>query len=280
MIEFIGKFHPLLVHLPIGFLVLLGAFELLALRSKLPQFTDASRVVVALTFPVTLASVVCGWLLAGSGDYEGSNLFWHRWLGTALGLATLLLLGLHWCGLFRLYRWALWPTLALLVVASHFGGSLTHGSDFLAWPKKKRVAGNPSAADNIAAQVVYPNAILPIFNKYCASCHGPDKVKGGLRLDTLEHLRKGGDSGSPIEPPGATQSLLGKRVSLPLEDEDHMPPDGKPQLTKHHLAIINWWLDAGAPIDKTFQDLNPPPEILKAFQAIVEATATQRSPSE
>lgn len=270
MIEFIGKFHPLLVHLPIGFLVMLGVFELLALRSKKPQFTDAARVVLALTFPVTLASILCGWLLAGSGEYEGSNLFWHRWLGVALGAATLVLLALHWCGLFRLYRWALWPTLALLVVASHLGGSLTHGSDFLAWPSKK-VAKSPG---DLTTQTVHAAAIQPIFDQYCVSCHGPDKSKGGLKLHTIAELLKGGDSGSVIEPTGAKESLLGKRLALPMDDEEHMPPDGKPQLPPDHLAILNWWLDTGAPTDKKLQELMPSPEIRKALESIAGAPAS------
>lgn len=268
MIEFIGKFHPLLVHLPIGFLVVLGAFAVLPQRSQRSDLTGASRVVLVLTVPATVASIVCGWLLADGGDYEGSNLFWHRWLGVGLGVATLLLLGLHWAGMFRLYRWGLIGTLALLVVASHFGGSLTHGSDFLAWPKKKS-PGNPSVSGNIAALPVYPTAIQPIFDKHCVSCHGPDKSKGGLKLDTVENLLEGGDNDSPIDPPGATQSLLGQRLALPLDDEDHMPPDGKPQLSANQLLILNWWLDAGAPVDKTIQELNPTPEILTAIQSVL-----------
>src|SRR5215510_697510 len=127
MIEFIGKFHPLFVHLPIGFLVLLGIFEMLAVRSPKQHLTESSRVVLVLTFPITLASIITGWLLAGNGGYEGNNIFWHRWLGTSLGIVTGLLLALHWSGLYRLYRWGLIGALALLATASHLGGSLTHG---------------------------------------------------------------------------------------------------------------------------------------------------------
>jgi len=271
MTEFIGKFHPLFVHLPIGFLALLGIFEMLAVRSPKQHLTESSRVVLMLTFPISVASIITGWLLASGGDYEGSNVFWHRWLGTTLGVATGLLLGLHWCGLFRWYRWALIGTLALLAVSSHLGGSLTHGSDFLSWPAATPPRSKPRAIGEISAQPVYATAIQPIFHHYCASCHGPEKSKGGLRLDTLEHLAKGGDSGSPINPTGATESLLGKRLALPLENEDHMPPDGKPQLSKDQLAVLNWWLDSGAPTDKTIQDLNPTPETLKAIQTVVNS---------
>jgi len=275
MIEFIGKFHPLLVHLPIGFLVVLGVFELLALRSRKPPFTDAVRVVLALAVPVTLASILCGWLLAGSGEYEGSNLFWHRWLGVALGGATFVLLALHWCGLFRLYRWMLWPTLALLVVASHFGGSLTHGSDYLTWPASKPAASHADFSGGNAAQPAFAAVIQPIFNQRCVSCHGPDKTKGKLRLDSREHFLKGGEDGSLIDPPGAKDSLIGKRLALPVDDDDHMPPDGKPQLSPEQLAVIYWWLDAGAPMDKAIQNLSPTPEILKAMESLAGARASE-----
>ena len=277
MIEFIGKFHPLFVHLPIGFLVLLGIFEALAARSPKQHLTESSRVVLVLTFPITIASIITGWLLANAGDYEGSNVFWHRWLGTGLGVATGLLLGLHWTGLYRLYRWGLIGTLALLVIASHLGGSLTHGSDFLSWPAPALSRNKPAFTGDLSSQPVYAAAIEPIFDKYCVSCHGPEKSKGGLRMDTLEHFTKGGDSGSPISPPGATESLMGKRLALPLDDDEHMPPDGKPQLSTNHLAIINWWLNAGAPTDKVIRELNPTPEILKALQAPA-SSSTQDAP--
>ena len=269
MIEFIGKFHPLFVHLPIGFLVLLGIFEMLSIRSPKQHLTESSRVVLVLTFPITVTSIITGWLLANGGDYEGSNVFWHRWLGSALGIATGLLLGLHWMGLFRWYRWGLIVTLALLATASHLGGSLTHGSDFLSWPAASLSRKKPAA--DLSTQPIHAAAIQPIFDKYCVSCHGPEKSKGGLRMDTMEHLKKGGDSGSLFDPPGAVESLLGKRLALPLEDEEHMPPEGKPQLSTNQLAVIHWWLQSGAPTDKKIQELSPTPDILKAIQTSINS---------
>ena len=267
MSEFIGRLHPLLVHLPIGFLVLLGIFEVLARRPRGQNLAAAIRVILILTLPVSLASIVCGWLLADSGDYDGGSLFWHRWLGTGLGVACAGLLALHWRGQVRIYRWALAVTLGLLVAASHFGASLTHGNDFLSWPKAKLSGSQAGMTGDLATQLFHAAVIQPIFKQSCVNCHGPNKSKGGLRLDTAANLLTGGDSGSPIEPPGATQSLLGKRLALPLEVEEHMPPDGKRQLSANELTLVRWWLDAGAPTDKTVQELNPPPQILKILGA-------------
>jgi uncharacterized membrane protein/mono/diheme cytochrome c family protein len=262
MSEFIGRLHPLLVHLPIGFLVLLGIFEVLTRWPRWQNLVAAIRVILILTLPISLASIICGWLLASSGDYDGKTLLWHRWLGTSLGVACAALLALHWRGQVRTYRWALAGTLGLVVVVSHFGATLTHGSDFLSWPKDKSAAHPPGITGDLATQVFYAAVIEPIFKQSCVNCHGPDKAKGKLRLDTAAHLLTGGDSGSPIEPAGATRSLLGKRLALPLEVEEHMPPDGKRQLTANELTLVRWWLDAGAPTDKTVRELNPPPQIL------------------
>lgn len=280
MSEFIGRLHPLLVHLPIGFLVLLGIFEVLARRPRGQNLEPAIRAILILTLPVSLASIGCGWLLADSGDYDGQLLFWHRWLGTGLGVAGAGLLALHWCGQLRIYRWILAGTLGLLIAASHFGGSLTHGKDFLSWPKAKSAAGPSGITGDLATQQFYATVIEPIFKQTCVNCHGPNKAKAKLRLDTAANLLAGGDSGSPIDPPGATQSLLGKRLALPLEVEEHMPPDGKRQLTANELALVNWWLDAGAPTDKTVQELNPPPPILQILVSTIKKSGPEPAQSE
>lgn len=275
MSEFIGRLHPLLVHLPIGFLVLLGIFEVLARWPRGQNLGPAIRVILILTLPVSLLSIVCGWLLADSGDYDGQSLFWHRWLGIGLGVACSGLLALHWRGQLQIYRWALIGTLGLLVATSHFGGSLTHGKDFLSWPKAKSAARQAGTTGDMGPEVFYEAAIQPIFNQACVNCHGANKSKGGLRLDTAGSMRAGGDSGSPIEPPGATQSLMGKRLALPLEEEEHMPPDGKRQLTANELTLFNWWLDAGAPTDKTVKELNPPPQIMQIIGATTKTPVSE-----
>jgi len=278
MIEFLGKFHPLLVHLPIGFLLLLAALEWLVLRPGWKELATANRVILLLTIPPTLASVICGWLLATRDDYDANALFWHRWLGTGMAVAVIALWVLRQRGWMTAYRRSLVATLVLLAVASHFGGSLTHGSDYLAWPKARATQAAPLTEAELLAKPIYATIVQPTFDQYCVSCHGADKSKGGLRLDSAPHVLKGGDSGSPLDPPGAESSLLGKRLNLPVDDEDHMPPDGKPQLSAAQLTVLKWWLDSGAKTDATpLRALKPTPEILREIQSAMLTPSSARA---
>ena len=80
-------------------------------------------------------------------------------------------------------------------------------------------------------------------------------------------MLKGGQSGPVIVPGQAAQSELLRRVRLPLDDQDHMPPEGKPQPAPEDLALLEWWVEAGAPGDKRVDQLNPPSPILRLLQA-------------
>ena len=73
----------------------------------------------------------------------------------------------------------------------------------------------------------------------------------------------GGDDGKVVVPGDTAHSDLPRRIQLPLDEDDHMPPDGKPQLTADEIALLKWWIDAGAPEKKMLAELQPPAEILK-----------------
>ncbi len=83
----------------------------------------------------------------------------------------------------------------------------------------------------LLSQPVFSAAVLPVFENSCVSCHGPEKSKGDLRVDSFAALSKGGENGPVVVPGKPADSKLMKRLLLPLEDEEHMPPEGKPQLT-------------------------------------------------
>lgn len=265
MIEWLGRFHPLLVHLPIGFIVLLAILEWLALRPQWKELNAATRVILALNIPASVASVVCGWLLALDGSYESGALFWHRWLGTGVAVACLILWMLRQRGWQSGYRRSVWATVVLLAIASHFGGSLTHGDSFLSWPKQKTSVEENGQVDR-TTQPVYSAVVQPIMDKYCVQCHGPKKTKGKLQLDTFENLSKGGDSGEVVVRGDSEKSLLIKRLLLPVDTDEHMPPEAKPQPTQNEVELLRWWIDSGAAMNKTAAELKAPETILRLLK--------------
>jgi mono/diheme cytochrome c family protein len=85
-----------------------------------------------------------------------------------------------------------------------------------------------------------------ILAKNCYSCHGPDKQKNGLRLDTQKDALFGGDSGEPAFVAGKSdESVLFARITT--SDPKERMPAGKPALSSAEIEIIKEWIDAGAP---------------------------------
>jgi hypothetical protein len=97
--------------------------------------------------------------------------------------------------------------------------------------------------------IYYSDIIEPILRSRCYSCHSASKQKGGLRLDRPELISKGGKHGEIIDVALADSSEILKRLMLPLEDEHHMPPNEKPQLSSAEIALIQSWLEEGASFD-------------------------------
>ena len=106
----------------------------------------------------------------------------------------------------------------------------------------------PPASDK--SGVTYAVDIKPIFEKSCIKCHGAEKQKGKLRLDSLAAAVKGGEDGKVIEVGESAKSMLVHNVAH-VGDEDMFmpPPDNKdkiPPLTKEQIGLIRAWIDQGA----------------------------------
>jgi mono/diheme cytochrome c family protein len=96
-------------------------------------------------------------------------------------------------------------------------------------------------------KVDFVREIQPILAEACVGCHGPEKQKGNLRLDTREALFKGGEDGQVIEPGNPEKSDLYRRLTLPQDDDDVMPPKGKTaHLTTAQIGKVRRWIAAGA----------------------------------
>ena len=254
---FVGRFHPLVVHLPIALVMVLALIEVVALvfRRQLPEFW--LRLLLVLTAGGSVVAVACGWLLAGGGGYDPGLLDLHRWLGTAVGGLAVVALIVQFSGSTLGYRVVLGAMLATLGAASHLGGSITHGETYLtdAAPEPiRKLLGNPRQAavvkpvltDSSQAEI-HGDVIHPILKKYCLDCHGPSKQQGSLRLDLPAEIAKGGASGSLFVAGKPELSLFLQRLDLPESDSKRMPPPGRPRPEFNDLELLRWWVASGAP---------------------------------
>jgi len=94
--------------------------------------------------------------------------------------------------------------------------------------------------------VTFDKDIKAIFEKSCVKCHGPEKQKGKLRLDSLAAVLKGGENAPNVVPMNSAKSTLVYAVAR-LVDDEAMPPEGKGDpLTKDQVGLIRAWIDQGA----------------------------------
>ena len=107
------------------------------------------------------------------------------------------------------------------------------------------LAGFAHWAASAEAKVDFAKDIQPILEKSCVECHGPEKQKGKLRLDSLAALTLGGKDGAAIVAGKADQSDLYRRITLPAGNDDVMPNKGD-LLTKAQTDLIRDWINEGA----------------------------------
>ena len=128
-----------------------------------------------------------------------------------------------------------------LIVGAMFAASLASAAD----AKKVDLSKLPPASDKKG--VTYEKDIKAIFEKSCFKCHGSEKQKGKMRLDSLEAVLKGGENGPDIIPGKGDKSPLLHNVARIGDEDDAMPPEGKGDpLSKEQVALIRAWIDQGA----------------------------------
>lgn len=109
-----------------------------------------------------------------------------------------------------------------------------------------------AAGEARAVPATFATRIAPILERNCTGCHGADKQKAELRLDSYAAVLQGAKSGDVIKPGDPKGSELFHRITLPATDEDVMPSDGKPLLAAEEIAVIEKWIRAGAPATDAF----------------------------
>jgi uncharacterized membrane protein len=251
-LQFLGRFHPLLVHLPIGMLVLLPFLE--SAGTTRAGLREATGFVLYLTLASCAITLGLGILLAYGSGVMGATVMRHMWGGIVLLVELMVWATVRpaWISgrLQRAYPAVLAITLLTLTWTAHQGGSLTHGSNYLTRYSPaalKRVFPSASAASDAAyAGSVYTRYIHPIFDAKCVACHGGSKEQAELRLDFYELLMKGGKDGAVIRPRDPDHSLVLQRVTLSPSDRNFMPAEGRTPLAAEEIAVLRAWILAGA----------------------------------
>ena len=128
--DFIGHLHPVLVHLPIGILLLAGLFQLLALKPKYASLHGATSIALFWGMISAILSCISGYLLSQSGDYDEEPVNTHKWFAIATASISLIAyLFNRWENEFA--KWVILLMIPLIIITGHLGGSLTYGSEYL-----------------------------------------------------------------------------------------------------------------------------------------------------
>lgn len=264
--EALGRLHPVLLHLPIGLLIALVFVELARAvrRHTEPDATRGALVLLlALSAPLSAGT---GWLLRESGGY-GPSAEWHQYSGIALAVLAVLT-GLACWRRSRAYPWLLGLGFVTLLPTAHLGAELTHGEGYLLEPwrraaepvmpraprtEQRQVAGPVPVAralgakppgDELSEAIDAYAAAAPFFQTYCTRCHGASKHKADLSLHALDSVLAGSANGPVVVPGSPETSRLLQVLRLPLEHDEHMPPEGKRQPTAAQVDAVAEWVRA------------------------------------
>jgi hypothetical protein len=262
-----GRTHPLLVHFPIAFLLLiLVLYPFRSRFSSKPGLDEVYGMLLLHAAGFAILSACAGLLLSLEGGYDDKILTRHLWTGVVTSASAYL----AWSIGTRPGAWRHAVTVLMaicgisLVWGSHNGGILTHGEDYLTWiPENKSLPERTPVTDSTA---VYEAAIRPILEAKCYGCHNESKAKGKLIMTSAALLLKGGSEGPLWVSGDPDKSLMMHRLLLDMADKKHMPPRGKPQLTAEEIALLHDWIARGGDLQKAFRDY-PATDSFRIFAA-------------
>ncbi|MEB2782221.1 c-type cytochrome domain-containing protein [Algoriphagus sp. C2-6-M1] len=262
MIDFIlplfGRFHPILVHLPIGFIVF-GVILIFWAGKKYSAYSPIIELGFLLGGIAALLASISGFLQYQNEGYGWDTVKFHLILGI---ITTLLSFGL-W---YHLKKSVASPAqlklkgamiLVILILTGHLGGNITHGDDYFtevlplelqAFLGVELSTTEPLElpANNWEEVEFYTGAIQPILDHNCKSCHNPKRLKGELDLSSFKGIQKGGEDGLVLETGHPEKSELVTRLVLPEDHDDHMPPKDKRQPRKEEIELIKAWIESGS----------------------------------
>ncbi|MBZ4191894.1 FN3 associated domain-containing protein [Niabella beijingensis] len=253
-LQVLGRAHPLVLHFPIVLLLIVFLFEIRIRSSRQTGPKDIADGLLLAASLTTVIAALMGLLLSKEEGYDPVAINVHKWMGILCSFISFLWYTFR--NRIRMYSSAIITTGLLstivLLVAGHKGAMITHGDDFLLSPVTD---GNERPEVRLEEAVLYTHLVQPVLENKCMGCHNSNKAKGELIMETTKLLLKGGKNGKLWDTAAADLGLMMQRIHLPLENKEHMPPKGKPQLTGEEARILYLWIRDGASFTKKVTDL-------------------------
>jgi uncharacterized membrane protein len=305
---FLGRFHSLAVHLPIGFLVLAAILYIISRITSNDSLLKPVPLILLFGALGAIASVVLGWFLSDEGGYPEDTIFWHQWLG--ITVAVFSTGSWLWVkGVFkkkdsgssaknsniddrlvkekRSLGFVLAVLVLLISITGHLGGNLTHGEDYLfvyapealqnlfldEETSKKHSFEFPAEPDSV---LLFGHILDQVLIQKCGSCHNEETRKGDFLLTTHEGLLEGGENGAVLQSGSPLSSELFKRISMDPSSRKFMPPKG-PQMSYSETMLLKFWIQEGMPFDMKVTDERIPEELKLILQSEYELV-TERKP--
>ena len=253
-LQSVGRMHPLLLHLPIGLLVISFILWLGKKNIDAGSFQKIFILVLQVTAFTAALTALMGFFLSREGGYDENILLKHKVLGitTAILAYTLLLVYQSYPEKNFVFGTTITLSLLAMILGSHFGSNLTHGEGFVWQPLK---SDKESEEEKITdSSSLFTAAIRPILRSKCFSCHNEKKAKGKLIMTTEEKILEGGKNGPIWKSGDALNSHIIQNINLPEDEKKHMPPKGKPQLSQEQIDLLYAWIESGADLKKTMRD--------------------------
>ena len=261
-LQIAGRFHPLILHLPIGLLCI--TILIYFLRKKFIE--EPADVISLLLHAGALSAVISallGIFLSKEGGYDESLLGNHQWAGVGISILSAVLAWTYKPGPpSPLVQAIMVMLIPVLILGSHFGASLTHGEDYLSIAKEEK----KTVKVITDSSAIFDAVVEPVLQTKCYSCHNEKKAKGQLIMTSIKTLLEGGKNGKIWVPGDPLNSHIMQRVALDEDNKKHMPPRGKPQLTEREINLMSEWIKNGADIKTRFSDL-PPSDSFRIFAA-------------
>ena len=257
---FLGRFHPILLHLPIGGLIALFVMEIVnGYRPKL-NLDSGCKILLWFSIITIIPTTILGFFLASNASYDDELLNIHKWLGLLTAFTCIWLYFLRNRDnkkSIKQYRYVLYSNVIFLSLAGHFGGMLTHGEDYLTkyMPEGMKNVFNIDQEENYLVVerktdpssielTYYTNEVQPVIENYCYKCHGEEKQKGEMRFDNLDWDMVNGFDGEKW-------NLMLNEINL-----GEMPPDDQDQLSNEERKILVDWISKNLEIATTAKQKN------------------------